>query len=749
MTVRLRISHIRLPTPSQRVLTLAVAAVLLGPIVLVALGRADTNNELFVGLVAASVVGGYSLIAALACMSSLSVSQQSAGLESRTWLLLGLGLLSWTGGGAAYVAFLALGGDPRNPAAWSQIGYLLAYPFWYMALWHLRQPVLAVSRRKQIETIAIESGALLMLGTVVASVLWHPPLPAAENAAQLIPALLDILLLAAFYGAVRRSSWSGRTALTWLGYAFAILALTDQLVSYLVIRGHYLAVFPVAFLYVVAMALIATAALRPLRVAEAQSSVRTTATSMAVIGLALVGVASVVAPAGLRPLIWVVGAWLAWRTLALIGDRESSDADVLTGFLEPRAFERHLGGVIQHSGADRRSLLIAIDLDEFGPWNARQGYAAGDALVERTTKALEAHGPPSAIWGRVGQDRFAFTVTASDERDDRALAERLRREAALAAEVLNARAGLVVLPVDASSAAEALEAVDETLRAARQAERPVVAYTRGELDGLMVTPGSASRAQRRERIQDVIASDDSIASALQPIVRLGDLRIHGFEALARFHVQPEQGPDKWIAEATQLGLGVDLEVECLQRAWTRLRELPEGSYLSLNASPDAVMSDALLEVFAGEDLDRLVIEVTEHERVKNYPRLASRLASLRGRGARIAIDDTGAGHASLSHLIELRPDFIKLDRGLVQGLDTDPGKHALVRNMLRLAGDLGAKMVAEGIETESELAVLRNLDVPLGQGYLLGRPTPTVDGHVEQLGVVEPTVIDNPSRELA
>ncbi len=728
---------------------IAVAIVILAPIVLGVVTGASAGDDGSVALVAGATVAGYSLIAALACITTLGASQRGAGVEARTWRLFGWGLLFWTGGGASYLTFLFLGGDVENPAAWSQIGYLLAYPFWYLALWYLRQPVLATSRRKQLETLAIESAALVMIGAVVASVLWHPPLPIAENIAQLIPALLDVLLIAAFYGAVRRSRWTGRTALTWLGYAFATLAMTDLLVTYLVIRGHFLLVFPVTLFYVLAMALVAVAALRPLRVAEAQSSVRTTATSMAVVGLALVGVASVVAPAGLRPLIWAVGAWLAWRTLALIGDRESSDADVLTGFLEPRAFERHLGGVIQHSSADRRSLLIAIDLNEFGPWNARNGYAAGDALLERTTKALEAHGPPSAIWGRVSQDRFAFTVTASDERDDRALAERLRSEASIAADVLDARAGFVVLPVDASSAAEALEAVDEALRAALEAERQVVAYTRGELDGLMVTPGSASRAQRRERIQEVINTEDSIACALQPIVRLGDLKIHGFEALARFQVEPQQGPDRWIAEATQLGLGIDLEIECVRRAWRRLEELPPGTYLSLNASPDAVMSDGLMELFAGENLERLVIEVTEHERVKNYPRLASRLASLRGRGARIAIDDTGAGHASLSHLIELRPDFIKLDRGLVQGLDTDPGKHALVRNMLRLAGDLGAKMIAEGIETESELAALRNLDVPNGQGYLLGRPSQEIDGHVEQLGVVEPTFVDSPSRELA
>lgn len=728
----------RVLRPPRALLRAAVALAAAVPIVVAVVAGDSVTDPAFVPLGTGIVVTGYSVIAALACASAVAAAQASTGVESRTWTLIGLGLLAWTGGGITYLAFLLLGGDPANPEAWSQAGYLLAYPFWYGALWHLRQPVLAGSRSKRLETIAIEAGALLILGTVIASVLWHDRLPASQNVAQLIPALLDVLLLAAFSGAVRRSSWSRRTALTWFGYAFVVLAGVDQLVTYLVTREHFGAVLPISGVgYVLAMALLAVAARYPLRVAEAQSSVRTTSGVMAVLGLALVGVASVSAPGELRLAIWMVGALLAWRTLALIGDRDTYDSDVLTGFLEPRAFERHLGGVIQHASADRPSVLIAVELNGFESWNARNGYAAGDALVEHTTKALETNGPSSAIWGRIGPDRFALTVTASDDdTDDRALAEHLRREAALAADVLGARAGLVVLPVDAANAAEAVEAADEALRAAAEANRPVVAYTNGELDGLTVTPGSASRAQRRARIHEVMATADAISVVLQPIVRLEDMKTCGFEALARFHVQPRQGPDRWIIEATQLGLGVDLEIECLRRAWPRLDDLPEGTYLSVNASPDAIMSDELMALLDDKQLDQVVIEVTEHDRVSNYPRLASRLAALRRQGACIAIDDTGAGHASLSHVIELRPEYIKLDRGLVQGLDRDSGKYALVRNMLGLASDLGARMIAEGIETDGELAALRSLGVPFGQGYLLGRPAVDITIDRTKLDVV-------------
>jgi predicted signal transduction protein with EAL and GGDEF domain len=720
--------------PDRTIVALAAAAALAPVLLALALG-ANTGDETHVTIIIFAVVLSYSAIATLAALAALIAGRNSGGAGASTWYLFSWGLLAWALGGLTYLTFLATGGDFANPAAWSQIGYLLAYPFWYVALWRLRQPVLAPSRRSQIETLAVEAGALLMLGAVVGSILWHPDLPASENIAQLVPALLDLLLLAAFYGAVRRSRWTGLTALSWIGYAFLVLAATDQLVTYFVTREHHFLALAAAMGYIGAMALMAIAAGRPLRVVEARSSVRPT--TIAVIGLSAAGVASVVAPPDLRPVIWAVGVLLAWRTLVLVGDQEIVDTDVLTGFLDRRAFERHLGGVIQSSSPDRRSLLIGVDMSGFGAWNARNGYSAGDALIERVSQAVESAGPEAASWGRLGPDRFALTAPVSNDRGDRALCELLRSEAALAAGELDARAGLVVVPDDSSSSAEALAALDEALSAAGESSQNVVAYARGELDGLMTTPRSASLSQRRERIQETIASPEAIRCVLQPIVGLDDRRIRGFEALSRFTGEPRRGPDKWIAEATQVGLGVDLEIECLRRGGTRLGELPDGTYLSLNASPDAILSDAMLEMLGDRPLDRVVIEITEHEQVSNYPRLASRLAALRGRGARTAIDDTGAGHASLNHLIELRPDYIKLDRAFVRGLDSDAGKKALVRNMLRLARDLGAELIAEGIETEAELAALNDLDVPLGQGYLLGRPAAHIDERVERLGVAE------------
>jgi len=699
------------------------------PSSLLASGHA-ASDSLFVGL---SVVLGYSLTAAIAAVAAWSSCRRAAGIESKTWRLTAIGLTLWTSGGIAYATYLISGGDPLAPPAWSQLGYLAAYPFWYLALWGLRQPALTASRGRRVESAAVEVTVFLIVGIVVGSVIWNPAWPIGQNVAQLIPAIMDVLLLATFYGAVRRSRLSATTALSWLGYAFAALALTDISVTALVSHQGVVFVGATTMGYVVAMLLAVMASRRPLRVAEAQNRARGTTGILAAGGLMMSGVAFAVSPVMLRPLALVGGALLTARIITILNERDNSDGDPLTGFLESRAFERHLGGVIQLSSEDRPGVLLVIDLCGFGAWNARNGYAAGDRMLVDVAKVLESNGPDAAAWGRLRADRFAVTTVSRDAASDRARADLLQRVATKAAAPLTARVAVVELPRDATGAAQALDAADEALRAASASGRNIVAYSIGGMDGLSPVPGYASLGARREKIQALIASTESIQIVLQPIVHVETLNICGFEALSRFHTDPRHGPDEWISEATLLGLGTDLEIECAHRAWRRRHEIGGAAHIAINVSPEAIMSEMLNDAIDSENLEGLVIEITEHERVLNYPRLAARLAGLRGRGAKIAVDDMGAGHASLSHLIELKPDFIKLDRKLVTGLDLEPGKHALVRNMLRLSSDLGASLIAEGIETMGELTALRELGVPLGQGYFLGRPTVETAEHFERL----------------
>ncbi|KFI06518.1 EAL domain-containing protein [Massilia sp. BSC265] len=215
----------------------------------------------------------------------------------------------------------------------------------------------------------------------------------------------------------------------------------------------------------------------------------------------------------------------------------------------------------------------------------------------------------------------------------------------------------------------------------------------------------------------------AIAIACQPIVDLSSGGVLGYEALSRFPA-PASCPAGWFEDAHRVDKGTELELLAIELALSGLARLPPQAYLSLNVSPCTILSGALASRLGAAPLDRLVLELTEHAPVEEYPAIAGALAGLRRSGLRLAIDDAGSGYASFRHILQLRPDIIKLDQSLVQGIDGDPGRRALAAALTGFARDTGSDVVAEGIETDAELAVLRGLGIKAGQGYLLGRPAP-------------------------
>ncbi|MEW6177015.1 MAG: EAL domain-containing protein [Pseudomonadota bacterium] len=232
-----------------------------------------------------------------------------------------------------------------------------------------------------------------------------------------------------------------------------------------------------------------------------------------------------------------------------------------------------------------------------------------------------------------------------------------------------------------------------------------------------------SCASKRSRIESVLA-ERSYGVVYQPIVHLVENRIVGHEALARFRADPQRTPDKWFDEAGQVGLQKELEIALIEAALQGFDRLPADSYLSLNVSPETILAGAVGEVLASQPLDRLMLEVTEHALVQDYERLAEVLEPLRREGLRLAVDDAGAGYASFRHILKLKPDVIKLDASLIRNVDSDTGCRALAAALIRFAEETGCKVVAEGVETQEELAMLRRLAVNKAQGYLLGRPAP-------------------------
>ncbi|WP_259678133.1 EAL domain-containing protein [Arthrobacter oryzae] len=228
----------------------------------------------------------------------------------------------------------------------------------------------------------------------------------------------------------------------------------------------------------------------------------------------------------------------------------------------------------------------------------------------------------------------------------------------------------------------------------------------------------------RERI-DAMLTGRTWLTAFQPIRSLGTGRVIGVEALTRFLSSPGSSPETWFTEAAHVGRGVELEILTLRSALTAAAALPGHLYVAVNLSPQACLSPELAGIFdtSGIALHRIVLEVTERQAVQDYEPLAAALETFRSAGLRIAVDDAGAGFASMRHILQLKPDLIKLDRGIIAGIDTDPGQQALGAAMVGFAAEIGAVLVAEGIETDAELSVVSRLGMGTGQGYLLGRPS--------------------------
>lgn len=218
-------------------------------------------------------------------------------------------------------------------------------------------------------------------------------------------------------------------------------------------------------------------------------------------------------------------------------------------------------------------------------------------------------------------------------------------------------------------------------------------------------------------------------SHLQVVADVARATVAGYEALARFG---RRGPFAWFGAARSAGLADQLEAAALRAALERRDDLPVNTFLTVNVSPDLLHRPAVAAVLSDfMPLRGIVVELTEQVPIESYTELEPRLNQLRSSGAMLAIDDAGAGYAGLQHLLQLRPDIIKLDRSLVSGVHRDEAKRALIDILGGFASRIDAWVLAEGVEHPEELDVLADLGVPLAQGYLLGRPAPAF-GELDQ-----------------
>jgi EAL domain-containing protein (putative c-di-GMP-specific phosphodiesterase class I) len=245
----------------------------------------------------------------------------------------------------------------------------------------------------------------------------------------------------------------------------------------------------------------------------------------------------------------------------------------------------------------------------------------------------------------------------------------------------------------------------------------------GALASGLLGPGLAAHqrdADLRAEIERIIA-ERAFSPVFQSIVRIDTGTPVAYEALTRF--ADGSPPDGRFADAYAIGLGTELEAATLAAALDEARALPEAVLLSVNVSPTLVLANGALGELLRGATRPIVLELTEREPIRNYVAFREAIAGL-SVAVDWAVDDAGAGYASLRHIIELRPSYVKLDGGLVTGVNADPVRQALVAGMLHFATSTGVEIIAEGIETEAERLTLQHLGVTLGQGFLFARPAP-------------------------
>jgi diguanylate cyclase (GGDEF)-like protein len=322
--------------------------------------------------------------------------------------------------------------------------------------------------------------------------------------------------------------------------------------------------------------------------------------------------------------------------------RDLAETDTLTGLINHRGFQQALRGELRRAALRRDSIaLVALDLDDFKAINERHGHPFGDGVLQGVAAQLRKAVRRGDIAARTGGEEFALILPGTAAETAQEIAERVRTAVARlspAGSELSCSAGVAVYPVDADNAGTLLQLAEGALYWAKRSGKSRT--RRFDPDHVRLS----GDAPQRSEIERILA-ERSIEPLYQPVASLTTGRLIGYEALARFPDAPDRPPSTWFAQANACGLGPELEAAAIQAA-LRTPGRPVGTHLALNVSPSALSTEPVKSVLP-DDLSDVIIELTEHEVYVGDSLLADSLAQLRERGARIAIDDAGAGYSGL------------------------------------------------------------------------------------------------------
>jgi diguanylate cyclase (GGDEF)-like protein len=412
-------------------------------------------------------------------------------------------------------------------------------------------------------------------------------------------------------------------------------------------------------------------------------------------------------------------------------------ADALTTLSNRRALLRTLESDV--AGGSMPCTLLAIDLDGFKNVNDTQGHDIGDAVLVEVAKRLKASLRPTDVAARLGGDEFAVLLWCPPDYGYE-IAERLLEVLAQpyhfdghATVFLSTSIGLAGCAT-ADDVEALLRNADLALRSAKQHGKNQIEAYDADFE-----KGVRRRNTLEHELHGAIARGE-LALVYQPVISLPDRRVVGAEALMRWS-HPQLGsvsPSEFIPVVEDAGLSSVLASWTLREVAGRLatwRDDGHSTWISMNLSARQLhspmfatdLAQALLE--RGVPPSRMVVEVTEHDVAQDMDVLVAQLGALRGTGVRIALDDFGAGYSSLGQLHRLPVDILKIDRDLVAG--SDDGAAPLADVVVRLGERLGLDVIAEGVETQTQLDVVQQSGCGMVQGYLLSRPMP-----VDQIDVM-------------
>lgn len=434
------------------------------------------------------------------------------------------------------------------------------------------------------------------------------------------------------------------------------------------------------------------------------------------------------------PLFYLLGGRWLIRAQRLEADRSTRDA--LTGLGNHRAFQEELRRAAPTARRHgHRLALLLCDVDDFKSVNDLGGHRHGDAVLETVGRLLRTGRPEDRAF-RVGGDEFALILLYSDLAAARTVAERLRAAVREARPGVTLSVGVAGLGRGALDSTELWARADAALREAKRRGRDLVVTFDDIAGETTIVTASQTAALRR------IIDERRVKPVFQPIWDLRRDAVLGFEALAR--PQPPSGSPELASPlaafevAERIGRSGDLDAVCRQAMLDGAGELPDGALLFVNVSPHSLGHGSLCgeqlvrEVrAAGLTPRRVVLEITERDIVAPGS-VAAETARLRAFGFAVALDDAGAGNAGLEMLRHVHVDYVKIDREIIAGAGTEPLSRAVMLAIVAFAHETGAYVIAEGIESPGELALVRGIGrLPTGraplihgvQGYLLGRPT--------------------------